>query len=157
MKFPKVKTILYQSEEIQLIPDKWAESVPFRCELNGEEFDAFLYWNPSEEHVELKRLIGIHRHNGNITVLNAPDLVECFGLQAVIFSIPSVEDYDEFFHNKDEYESLYAELCASEDAFKSIGSKAYGLLRNIYGNELVDNLFSKIAGNYINKLQTEDC
>ena len=35
MEFSEVKTILYQSEEIQDIPDKWVESVPFRCEING--------------------------------------------------------------------------------------------------------------------------
>lgn len=49
-----------QSEEIQLIPDKWGESVPFRCMVDSEEYDAFLYWNPSGKQAELKRMIGVN-------------------------------------------------------------------------------------------------
>lgn len=156
MKYPEIKTILYQSEEIQLIPDKWGESVPFRCMIDGEEYDAFLYWNPSDRHVELKRMIGVNSNNGAVVVFSAQDLVDRFDLQTLVFQIPSIEDYDAYFAEKDKYEELYAKLCSSENAYKEIGKEEYSLLSKLVGNDLLSNLFFRIAGSYVNKLQSGD-
>lgn len=156
MEYSDIKTILYQSEEIQLIPDKWGESVPFRCTVDGEEYDAFLYWNPSDRQAELKRMIGVNSNNGTVVVFSAQDLVERFDLQKLVFQIPPIEDYDVYFTDKDRYEELYAELCSSENAYKKIGKEEYLLLSKLVGNDLLSNLFFIIAGNYVNKLQSGD-
>ena len=88
MNYSEVKTLLYQSEEIQDIPDKWVESVPIRCETNGSEHIAFLYWNPVGTKAELKRLLGIRRDNGEIIVLNDAKLKTQYGLEQLTFSMP---------------------------------------------------------------------
>lgn len=41
MKYADIKNILYKSIEIQQIPDKWDESIPFFCKINKEDFVAF--------------------------------------------------------------------------------------------------------------------
>lgn len=153
MEFSEVKTILYQSEEIQLIPDKWGESVPFRCVVGDNEYDAFLYWNPTGKQVELKRMIGVCRGNGSVVVLNVSDLVEKFNLQRLIYQIPYIEDYDRYFSNKERYEVLYAKLCSSEDAYYKVGKEEYGLFEKLVGDDLFFNLFPIIAGDFIRRLQ----
>ena len=154
MEFSEVKTILYQSEEIQDIPDKWVESVPFRCEINGSEYIAFLYWSAMDTKAVLKRLIGIHRDNGTIIVLNDAEMSVHYGLEQLTFSMPTIKDYDKFFRDKAEYEKLFDRLCTLDSAFGEIGKEEYALLRNIVGDDLLDNLFTKIANSYINKLRT---
>lgn len=154
MEFSEVKTILYQSEEIQLIPDKWGESVPFRCVIGDNEYDAFLYWNPTDKQVELKRMIGVCRKNGSVAVFNVPELAENFSLQRLVYQIPFIEDYDRYFSDKERYEVLYAELCSSEDAFHKVGKEEYALLKRLVGDDLLSNLFSIIAGDFLRKLQT---
>ena len=154
MNYPEVKTLLYQSGEIQDIPDKWVESVPFRCEINGSEHIGFLYWNPIGTKAELKRLLGINRDNGDIVVLNDTMLKTYCGLEQLTFSLPIIKDYNKYFHDKEEYEKLFDRICTLDAAFGENGKEAYALLRSIVGDDLLNNLFSKIANSYINRLQT---
>ena len=102
----------------------------------------------------LKRLIGIHRENGTIIVLNDAELRAHYGLDQLTFSMPAIKDYDKFFRDKAEYEKLFDRLCTLDSAFGEIGKEEYALLRNIVGDDLLDNLFTKIANSYINKLRT---
>lgn len=154
MNYSEVKTLLYQSEEIQDIPDKWVESVPIRCEANGSEHIAFIYWNPVGTKAELKRLLGIRRDNGEIIVLNDAKLETQYGLEQLTFSMPIIKDYNKYFHDKEEYEKLFERLCTLDAAFGENGKEAYTLLRTIVGDDLLNNLFAKIANSYINRLQT---
>lgn len=153
MNYSEVKTLLYQSEEIQDIPDKWVESVPIRCETNGSEHIAFLYWNPVGTKAELKRLLGIRRDNGEIIVLNDAKLKTQYGLEQLTFSMPIIKDYNKYFRDKEEYEKLFERLCTLDAAFGENGKEAYTLLRTIVGDDLLNNLFAKIANSYINRLQ----
>lgn len=154
MIFSEIKTLLYQSEEIQDIPDKWVESVPIRCEINGVEHIAFLYWNPVGTKAELKRLLGVNRENGKIIVLNDAELKTQYRLEQLTFSMPIIEDYNKYFRDKEEYEKLFERLCTLDAAFGENGKEAYMLLRNIIGDDLLDNLFAKIANSYISRLHT---
>lgn len=153
MIFSEIKTLLYKSEEIQDIPDKWVESVPIRCEISGSEHIAFLYWNPVGTKAELKKLLGIHRENGEIIVLNDAELKTQYGLEQLTFSVPIIEDYNKYFRDKEEYEKLFERLCTLDAAFGENGKEAYALLKSIVGDDLLNNLFSKIADSYINRLQ----
>ena len=154
MEYSEVKTILYQSEEIQQIPDRWEESIPFRIKIGIDDYDAFLYWVFQNNQVTLKRLIGINRRTAAILTLDASELQNCFGLPTVTFTAKAIKDYNQYFLNKERYESLYAEICSTEEAINAVGKEEYTLLKEIVGDDLTFNLFEFIAKDYISSIKS---
>lgn len=151
MKFSEVKTILYNSEEITNIPDKWEESIPFVSVVNGKAMDTFLYWNTCEK-LEIKLMIGIVKDTGDICVFDNEGIEEIFNTTSLSFSPIIIKDYDDYFSDKRRYEEIYERLCLSKDNYASFGSEALGLFKKIVGQELFDNLFSVIAKEYFDEL-----
>ena len=140
MEYPQIRTILYQSEAIRRIPDRWTESPPCRCIIDGEAYVAFLYLNPVDAGMELKRMIAVHGGSGEVRVLEGAELKERYGLEKLVFSVPAIEDYDAYFHDRDEYEKLFA----AGPVFREAGPEESGLLRKIVGEELQDQVFSRL-------------
>lgn len=155
MEFSSVKSTLFQSKEIRSIPDGWEESIPFRFIKNSIEYDAFLYWYPYNDQCAIKRMIAVSRNDGHIITLSATELAMTFSLNRLVYKIPTIDDYDEFFKDKDRYETLYIELCSSNDDFDSVGKEMYMIFSNLVGDDLLSNLFSLIASNFIKNLSQE--
>lgn len=151
MNFYETKSILYNSDAIKEIPDKWEESVPFICKINDEDMDSFLYWNTAKN-LELKQLIGINKKSGEVIVLSKDELIIKFGLTSVVFAPIKVNNYDEYLSKKDRYIEIYEKLCNSEDDFLKYGQEEHCLLKAIVGEELYNNVFSVIAKDYIERL-----
>lgn len=151
MKYAEIKNILYKSTEIQQIPDKWDESIPFFCRINKEEFVAFLYWTVSGSLV-IKRLIGVNRDTGKILVLEANELYELFGLSYETIEPVIINDYEKYFSAKVQYEKLFCEICDDSRMITKYGQEALLLFQQIIGTELFEQIFVKIAEEFISKL-----
>lgn len=151
LNFAEIKTVLFNSKEIQNIPDKWEESIPFFCTINGKETVAFLYWNISD-HLVIKQLIAINQNTKQIIVLKDTELTDTFGLRSLTYSPIVINDYDIFFSKKDRYEKVFSELCDSNKAFSEYGQEMLALLKYIIGDELFTQVLSLIASEYVAKL-----
>ena len=151
MKFSEIKTILYNSEEIKNIPDRWEESIPFISVVNGKEMDAFLYWNTCER-LEIKLMIGIDKETGELFSFDKEKIKEIFGVPSLSFSPITVEDYDVYFLDKQRYETIFDNLCLSNDNYAQYGTEEYNLLKKIVGQELFDSFFSIVAKDYLSNL-----
>lgn len=151
MTFSEVKTILYNSNEITNIPDKWEESIPFVSVVNGKEMDSFLYWNTCEK-LEIKLMIGIVKDTGELCAFDRERIKEIFNTTSLSFSAIIINDYDDYFSAKRRYEEIYECLCLSKDNYASFGSETLGLFKKIVGQELFDKLFSIIAKEYLDEL-----
>lgn len=151
LNFAEIKTVLFNSKEIQNIPDKWEESIPFFCTINGKETVAFLYWNISD-HLVIKQLIAINRNTKQIIVLKDTELTDTFGLRSLTYSPIVINDYDIYFSKKDRYEKVFSELCTSNKAFSEYGQEMLTLLKYIMGDELFTQVISLIASEYVAKL-----
>ena len=151
MKFSEIKTILYNSDEIKNIPDRWEESIPFISFINGKEVDAFLYWNTCER-LEIKLMIGIDKGTGELFSLDKEKIKEIFSVTSLSFSPITIEDYDVYFSDKQRYETLFEGLCLSNDNYALYGAEEYNLLKKIVGQELFDGFFSIVAKDYLSKL-----
>lgn len=151
MKYADIKNILYKSIEIQQIPDKWEESIPFFCKINKEDFVAFLYWTVSSS-LLIKRLIGVNRNTGKIIVLEANDLSKLFGLSYGAINPVIISDYGKYFSAKLQYETLFGEICDDSRMLPIYGQEALLLFQQIIGTELFEQIFVKIADEFISKL-----
>lgn len=151
MKYADIKNILYKSIEIQQIPDKWEESLPFFCKINKEDFVAFLYWTVSSSFL-IKRLIGVNRNTGEIIVLEANDLSKMFGLSYEAIKPVIIRDYETYFTAKVQYEKLFCEICDDNRTITKYGQEALLLFQQIIGTELFEQIFVKIAEEFISKL-----
>lgn len=151
LNFAEIKTALFNSKEIQNIPDKWEESIPFFCTINGKETVAFLYWNISE-HLVIKQLIAINQNTKQIIMLKDTELTDAFGLRSLTYSPIVINDYDIYFSKKDRYEKVFSGLCASNKAFSEYGQEMLTLLKYIMGDELFTQVISLIASEYVAKL-----
>ncbi len=151
LNFAEIKTILFNSKEIQNIPDKWEESIPFFCTINGKETVAFLYWNISDKLV-IKQLIAINQSTKQIIMLKDTELVDTFGLKSLTYSPVVINDYDMYFLKKSRYEKVFSELCVSNKAFFEYGQEILALLKYIMGDEFLTQVISLIAREYIAKL-----
>lgn len=132
MKYADIKNILYKSIEIQQIPDKWDESIPFFCKINKEDFVAFLYWTVSST-LLIKRLIGVNRNTGEIIVLEANDLSKLFGLSYGAIKPVIIDDYEKYFSAKMQYEKLFAKYVMIVERLPNMGRKLC-----YYSNKLLE-------------------
>jgi hypothetical protein len=151
MKYADIKNILYKSIEIQQIPDKWDESIPFFCKINKEDFVAFLYWTVSST-LLIKRLIGVNRNTGEIIVLEANDLSKLFGLSYGAIKPVIIDDYEKYFSAKMQYEKLFCKICDDCRTITKHGQETLLLFQQIVGTELFEQIFIKIAEEFISKL-----
>lgn len=151
LNFAEIKTVLFNSKEIQNIPDKWEESIPFFCTINGEETVAFLYWDISDC-LAIKQLIAINQETKQTLLLKDTDLTDAFGLRSLTYNPIVINDYDIYFSRKERYEEIFSELCASNQAFPKYGQEMLALLKHIIGDELFTQVISLIASEYIAKL-----
>lgn len=151
MKYLEVKTILYNSEEITNIPDKWEESIPFMCIVNKKEMDTFLYWNTCEK-LEIKLMIGIDKKTGQVYSFDKEKINHMFNVQTFSFLPIIIEDYDNYFSDKYRYEEIYETFSLSKDNYAQFGSEEYNLFKRIVGKELFDNFFSIVAKEYLSNL-----
>ena len=151
MKFSEVKTILYNSDEITNIPDKWEESIPFVSVVNGKEMDTFLYWNTCEK-LEIKLMIGIDKNTGELCSFDKDRIRETFNIPSLSFSPIIIKDYDEYFSAKRRYEEIYEIFCISKNNYTQFGIEALNLIKLMIGQEVFENVVAVIAKEFITDL-----
>lgn len=149
LKYSEIKNILYNSTEIQQIPDKWEESIPFFCKINDTEFVAFLYWRVSDT-LTIKQLIGIDPRNGKVVKLSAEELHNLFEISVEKIKSVEINDYTKYFSDKDQYERIFCEFC--NNRFSIYGQEALPLFKKIVGTDLFDRVFVKLATEYLDRL-----
>ena len=151
MEYSRIKDSLYHSNEIMRIPDRWEESVPFRCLIKDEEYDSFLYWATSGVQSKIKKMISINTVSGEIISMEPHELIKNFGLKTLVFDANVITDYDSYFDAKEKYEQFYITLCNDgENISNSIN--AYKLLILITGESFVHNILSVIAGDFVERI-----
>lgn len=151
LKYSEIKTALYNSTEIQEIPDKWEESIPFFCKIKEENVVAFLYWSVSD-HLTLRHMIGVNRESGKVIQLKHDELIELFSLGHDSIKPVEVRDYDKYFSDKERYEKIFSEYCDKNKTFSENKSETLNLLKSIVGIDLFENVFMFIAPEYIKEL-----
>lgn len=151
MKYSEIKNVLYNSTEIQQIPDKWEESIPFFCKINEEELVAFLYWNVSDS-LTIKQFIGVNQKTGNVLQLKAEELSSLFGIPVEMIKPIAINDYTKYFSDKERYEKIFCEFCNSNNTFSKFGQEELSLLKEIVGTDLFERVFANLAKEYINSL-----
>lgn len=148
MEFSRVKNALYQSSEMTKIPDKWEESVPFRCSISDKEYDSFLYWSTSGTQSEIKRMICVNSVSGEILTLEPQEMIERFKIKSLLFDANSIKDYDAYFEVKEQYERFYSSFCVSGNSFSN-SFNVYKLLIVLTGESFIKNILSNVAGDFI--------
>jgi len=151
LKYSEIKTTLYNSTEIQKIPDKWEESIPFFCKIKEENVVAFLYWSVSD-HLTLRHMIGVNRESGKVIQLKHDELIELLSLGSDPIKPVKVRDYDKYFSDKERYEKIFSEYCDGNKIFPENKSEALNLLKSIVGIDLFEKVFMFIAPEYIKEL-----
>lgn len=153
MDYSKIRIALIRSDAIRKVSYTWSESVPIKCILNEEEYDSFIFYKNKDSKFYVKRIIGVNSCNGNIVILNENEILDSYGLKKLSFLNSIIVDSNGLSEKKRKYLALYEELCSSEKAYNFIGKEEYRLLRDIMGDDIVDNFISKIAPQFICKLQ----
>lgn len=151
LNYLEIKTALYNSTEIQQIPDKWEESIPFFCKIKEDNVVAFLYWSVSD-YLTVKQMIGVNRESGKVIQLKRDELIELFSLDCDAIKPVEVRDYDEYFSNKERYENIFSGFCDDNRSFAKNKHEALNLLKSIVGVDLFENVFTFIATEYIKDL-----
>ncbi len=154
MDYFKVKDALYRSKAIQDIPDKWEESIPFKCLIRGRKYDSFLYWITTSNQAEIKRMICIDCETGTIKTLGVNEIVDSFGIFTLKFDVIQNFDYDTYFRAKEEYDDFYSSVCG-DNVENMDYSKGLALIKIILGDDCIQNVLSVIAKDYINELSSE--
>lgn len=148
MEYSRIKDALYQSSEMMKIPDKWEESVPFRCSISDEEYDSFLYWSTSGTQSEIKRMICINSVSGKILTMEPQEMIESFKLKSLLFDANLIKDYDAYFEAKEKYERFYSSFCVGGNSFSN-SLNVYKLLIILTGESFMKNILSNVAGHFI--------
>lgn len=151
LKYSEIKTALYNSTEIQQIPDKWEESIPFFCNIKGENVVAFLYLNVSD-YITVKQMIGVNQESGKVIQLKPDELIDLFSLDCGAIKPVEVRDYDKYFSDKELYETIFSGFCDDNRSFAQNKLEALNLLKSIVGIELFESVFAFIAAEYIKDL-----
>jgi hypothetical protein len=151
VEYSRVKDILYQSTELMKIPDKWEESVPFRCSIGDEEYDSFLYWSTSGTQSEIKRMICVNSVSGKILTMEPQEMMESFKLKSLSFDANLIKDYNAYFDAKEKYEMFYSSFCIGGNSISN-SLNAYELLVLLTSEKFIKNILSNVAGNFIEKI-----
>lgn len=152
MEYARVKDALYQSSEMTKIPDKWEESVPFRCSISNEDYDSFLYWSTSGTQSEIKRMICVNSVSGEILTLEPQEITERFKLKSLLFDANAIRDYDAYFEEKEKYERFYSSFCVGENLIID-GLNVYKLLIVLTGESFMKDILSNIAGDFVKMIR----
>ncbi len=148
MNYKSIRTILYESEEILDIPDKWQEALPILAIYQDEFSDVFIYFTENEM-VEIKRAIIISISSGNISVLTTDEIQTSLGVTTKKIPSKKITDYDEYFAKKDEYERIYEQAHDEfisnphqpSTLFQSVGD----LYKTVMGNEFYNDIYKNIT------------
>lgn len=85
-------------------------------------------------------------------MLEANDLSNLFGLSYGAIKPVIIGDYEKYFSAKVQYEKLFCEICDDSRMITQYGQEALLLFQQIIGIELFEQIFVKIAKEFISKL-----
>lgn len=158
MDYANIIQILYESEEIKNIPDRWTEALPALCKYKGVTCDIFMFLNENNETSKLMRAILVSTSTGEIITLSTEELKKYFNLAKTTFETPQIDDFDEYVSGIDEYKELYAQTHDGviADIGYSLPKRMYDLLSKIEGNDLLHELYAYIAVEFISHFENKD-
>lgn len=148
MNYKSIRTILYESEEILDIPDRWQEALPILSNYQDELSDVFIYFIENEM-IEIKRAIIISAITGNISVLTTNEIRKVFGLVTRELPSKKITDYDKYFAQKDEYEQIYEqthdEIINDPNQSNALLHSVDELYRMVMGEEFYNCIYKTIT------------
>jgi len=148
MNYKSIRTILYESEEILDVPDRWQEALPILAMYQNELSDVFIYFIENEV-IEIKRAIIISTSSGNISVLTTDEMLTSLGLIAKEFPSKKITDYDMYFAQKDEYEKIYEqahdEIISTPNQSSTLIQRVDDLYKMVMGEEFYNGIYKKIT------------
>lgn len=148
MNYKSIRTILYESEEILDIPDRWQEALPILAMYQDELSDVFIYFIENEV-IEIKRAIIISTSSGNISVLTTDEIQTSLGLIAKEFPSKKIKDYDKYFAQKDEYEQIYEqahdEIISNPNQSNTLIQRVDDLYKMVMGEEFYNGIYKNIT------------
>lgn len=148
MNYKSIRTILYESEEILDVPDRWQESLPILAMYQNELSDVFIYFIENEV-IEIKRAIIISTISGNISVLTTDEIQTSLGLIAKEFPSKKITDYDKYFAQKDEYEQIYEqahdEIISNPNQSSTLIQRVDDLYKMVMGEEFYNGIYKNIT------------
>ena len=148
MNYKSIRSILYESEEILDIPDRWQEALPILAMYQDELSDVFIYFIENEM-IEIKRAIIISASSGNISVLTTDEIQTSLGLIAKEFPSKKIADYDKYFAQKDEYERIYEqahdEIISNPNQSSTLPQSVDDLYKMVMGEEFYNGIYKNIA------------
>lgn len=148
MNYKSIRTILYESEEILDIPDRWQEALPILAMYQDELSDVFIYFTENEV-IEIKRAIIISTSSGNISVLTTDEIQTSLGLIAKEFPSKKITDYDKYFAQKDEYEQIYEqahdEIISNPNQSSTLIQRVDDLYKMVMGEEFYNGIYKNIT------------
>lgn len=151
MEYTLIKKQLFESNEIQRIPENWIRMPPVLCYLDGEIYDSFFFFQGSEQ-VILKSAILVSNSSGKVKKITVEEIIKIFDLLKFKFEKRKIEDYDVYFKYREKYEELYTEnhdkLLMQYEVVKEIGMQLNSILENILGSDLYWNFFYIVSLKY---------
>lgn len=148
MNYKSIRTILYGSEEILDVPDRWQEALPILGMYQDELSDVFIYFIENEM-IEIKRAIIISTSSGNISVLTTDEIQTSLGLIAKEFPSKKITDYDKYFAQKDEYEQIYEqahdEIISNPNQSSTLLQSVDDLYKMVMGEEFYNGIYKNIT------------
>lgn len=148
MNYKSIRTILYESEEILDVPDRWQEALPILAMYQNELSDVFIYFIENEV-IEIKRAIIISTSSGNISVLTTDEILTSLGLIAKEFPSKKITDYDMYFAQKDEYEQIYEqahdEIISNPNQSSTLIQRVDDLYKMVMGEEFYNGIYKNIT------------
>ena len=148
MNYKSIRTILYESEEILDVPDRWQEALPILAMYQDELSDVFIYFIENKM-IEIKRAIIISTSSGNISVLTTDEIQTSLGLIAKEFPSKKITDYDKYFAQKDEYEQIYEqahdEIITNPNQPSTLPQSVDDLYKMVMGEEFYNCIYKNIT------------
>ena len=153
MNYEDRMNMLYADDAMARISDRDEISVPITATLNGKPADAMLIWY-QDERADVKKLIGVFKQSAVIVEMNEDEIRKTFGVSNLSYKAPDTTDVDKYYDSKERYEELYSEMTDDESLYSKYGEEVRGLLAYLFGEDMLENLLTRIAGEYVNGLRT---
>ncbi len=150
MNYKSIRTILYESEEILDIPDRWQEALPIIGIYQKELSDIFIYFIEAKM-IEIKRAIIISTYSGKISGLTAEEIQNVFGISTRELPSQEIIDYDNYFAEKCKYEQIYEqahdEIVRNPNSSNTHFKNVSNLYKTIMGEEFYKEIYKNISIN----------
>lgn len=151
MKYSECKQVLYNSKNMLSIPDKWKEEVPIIFDEGEKRKLGFLYSIAKDGKVKLKKMIAVSTESAEITEYSIEELQENYYVSDQYLEAISIKDYDVYFSQKEEYETLISDIVDGDSCIKA--EYFLQLTKALFSAEQFEKVVSRIGKEFYQKFK----